>query len=302
MQALILLSLVGFGAQLINGSLGMGYGVTSTSALLLAGTTPALASATVNFSQVGSQLVSGYAHWRFGNLDWRVVRLIALPGALGAFAGATFLSWLAVEIARPLMALILLALGSYILVRFTVWGTARAAVSGHVPTGVLTPVGLVGGFLNSTAGGGWGPVGTSTLLATGRLEPRTVIGSVSAAEFAVVVAGSAGFIAGLGIGGINFHWVVVMLAGGVVAAPIAAWLARHIPGRLLGSLVGGLIVITNLHNLLGSGWISVPPAAQPAVYGAIGLVWAGSVAWSARAHRIATRPSTAAAQRVSRAS
>lgn len=293
MQALILLGLVGFGAQLINGSLGMGYGVTSTSALLVAGTTPALASATVNFSQVGSQLVSGYAHWRLGNVDWRVVWLIALPGALGAFAGATFLSWLAVELARPLMAVILLVLGCYILVRFTVWGTARASLSGHVPTGVLTPVGLVGGFLNSTGGGGWGPVGTSTLLATGRLEPRRVIGSVSAAEFGVVVAGSAGFMVGLGFGGINFHWVGVMLAGGVLAAPIAAWLARHIPGRMLGSLVGGLIVVTNLHNLLGSGWLAAPAGLQVASYGVAVLGWASCVAWSARAHRIATRSSLA---------
>ncbi|MFW5899289.1 MAG: sulfite exporter TauE/SafE family protein, partial [Jiangellaceae bacterium] len=96
--------------------------------------------------------------------------------------------------------------------------------------------------------------------------------------------------------------VVVMLAGGVIAAPIAAWLARHIPGRMLGSLVGGLIVITNLHNLLGTAWASAPPAAQAAVHGAVAVVWAGCIAWSARAHRIATRSADDAEQRVSRAS
>lgn len=291
MQVLLVLGLVGFGAQLINGSLGMGYGVTSTSALLLAGTTPALASATVNFSQVGSQLVAGYAHWRFGNVEWRVVRLIALPGALGAFVGAIFLSWLSTAAARPLMAMILLLLGCYILVRFTVRGNSRSATTGHVPTSLLTPVGLLGGFLNSTGGGGSGPVFTSALLATGRIEPRMVIGSMSAAEFAVVVAGSTGFVVGLGVTGINLHWVAVMLAGGVLAAPIAAWLARHIPGRMLGSLVGGLIVVTNLHNLLVSDWISVAPGARPAIYAAAVLVWGGCIAWSARAHRAAVRAS-----------
>lgn len=294
MPMLLVLGLVGFGGQLINSSLGMGYGVTSASALLLIGTVPALASATVNFSQVGSQLVSGYAHWRFGNVDWAVVKRIALPGAGGAFAGATFLSWLAVEVARPLMAIILLTLGVFILVRFTIWGTARGNLGKPIRTGLLTPVGLVGGFMNSTGGGGWGPIGTSALLATGRLEPRMVIGSISAAEFLVVLAGSVGFLVGLGLAGINFGWVLVMLAGGVLAAPIAAWLARHIPGRMLGSLAGGLIAVINLRNLFQSGWIEIAPAAQVVAMAAAVIGWAGAVAYSAMAHR-ATRNATVAA-------
>ena len=289
MQMLLVLGLVGFGAQLINSSLGLGYGVTSTSALLLIGTAPALASATVNFSQVGSQLVSGYAHWRFGNVDWSVVRRIAIPGAAGAFAGATFLSWLAVEVARPLMALILLTLGLYILIRFTVWGTSRGNLGKPLRSRFLTPVGLVGGFMNSTGGGGWGPIGTSALLASGRLEPRMVVGSISAAEFGVVVAGSAGFLVGLGLAGINLSWVAVMLLGGVVSAPIAAWLARHIPGRMLGSLAGGLVVFVNLRNLFQSGWIEVPSQLQAGLLVVAALGWAGAVAWSARAHRAARR-------------
>lgn len=284
MHILIVLGLVGFGAQLINSSLGMGYGVTSTSALLAVGTAPALASATVNLSQIGSQLVSGYAHWRFGNVDWDVVRRIALPGAAGAFVGALFLSWLSTEVAGRFMAVILLSLGGYILVRFTVWGVPRRRHGHRIRTGFLTPLGLVGGFMNSTGGGGWGPVGTTSLLATGRLTPRMVVGSISAAEFAVVTAGSAGFIVGLGLGGVNLHWVLVMLAGGIVAAPMAAWLTRHVPGRMLGSLIGGLIIVVNLRNLLYNEAVGSPAALAPLVLAIAALAWFAAVAYSARAH------------------
>lgn len=288
MPTLLLLAVVGFGAQAVNSSLGMGYGVTSTSALLALGTSPALASATVNLSQVGSQLVSGVAHWRFGNVDWRIVWRIGLPGAAGAFAGAVFLSWLSTAAAAPLMAGILFLLGGYLLVRFTLRGTPSGNLGKPLRSRFLAPLGLVGGFLNSTGGGGSGPVITSTLLASGRAEPRTVVGSISASEFAIVSAGSAGFLVGLGLTGINLAWVAVLLAGGVLAAPVAAWLARHLPARLLGSLVGGLIVVTNARTLLGLAEGSVSPAVEAATLAGLGLVWAGAIAWSARAHR-ATR-------------
>lgn len=284
MQTLLLLGIVGFAAQLINGSLGMGYGITSTSALLLIGTSPALASATVNLSQVGSQLASGIAHHRFGNVDWRIVRRIALPGAVGAFLGAFFLSWLSTEAARPLMTAILLVLGFYLLVRFTAFGTPRGRLGRPIHTGFLTPLGLVAGFMNSTGGGGWGPVGTTALLATGRLEPRKVIGSISVAEFAVVVAGSLGFAIGLGLGGINLHWVAIMLLGGVLAAPVAAWLAQRVPARMLGSLVGGLIIFTNTRNVFHGEWFAAAPGVEIAVTTAVLLLWAAAIAWSTRAH------------------
>jgi hypothetical protein len=253
-----------------------------------------VASATVNLSQVGSQLVSGVAHWRFGNVDWRIVWRIGLPGAAGAFAGATFLSWLSTEAAAPLMAGMLLLLGSYILVRFTVRGTPRRNFGRPLRSAFLAPLGLLGGFLNSASGGGWGPVGTSALLASGRTEPRTVIGSISAAEFAVVVAGSAGFLLGLGLGGINLSWVAVMLVGGVLSAPLGAWLARHIPPRMLGSLVGGLVVVTNARILLRLDGAAVPAVAEIAVLAGLGLIWVGAIGWSARAHLASRRSAPAA--------
>jgi uncharacterized protein len=293
--ALAMLGVVGFVAQLINSSLGMGYGVSATSVLLLLGTAPAVAAATVNVSQVGSQLVSGIAHWRLGNVDWPVVRRVAVPGAVGAFAGATFLSWLATDVTGPVMAGVLLTLGLYLMARFTLRGRARPRPTRRLRRRLLLPLGLCGGFLNSTGGGGWGPVGTTALLATGALSPRKVVGSISAAEFAVVLAGSAGFILGLGLAGVRLDWAAAMLAGGLLSAPIAAWLAAHIPPRLLGSLVAGLIVVTNLSTLLYGEWFMIP-RPLPALALTTGLLlWTAAVAWSVRtlrADRSATRRAT----------
>lgn len=284
MQTLILLGLVGLAAQLINGSLGMGYGATSTTMLLMLGTGPAAASATVNLSQVGSQLASGFAHWRFGNVDRRVVVRIAAPGAVGAFAGALLLSRLSSEAAGPLMSSILLALGLYLLLRFTLRDMPRPTGARPLRTAFLAPLGLVAGFMNSTGGGGWGPVGTTALLATGRLEPRKVIGSISVGEFAVVVAGSLGFAVGLGLEGIDLSWVGVMLLGGLLAAPVAAWLARMVPARPLGAMVGGLIVLTNTRVVLSAEWAQLPPLPSYALYAGILLAWAAAVAHCWRLH------------------
>ncbi|PRY01859.1 sulfite exporter TauE/SafE family protein [Allonocardiopsis opalescens] len=284
MRALVLLGIVGFLAQLVDGSLGMAYGVTSTTLLLAIGTNPAAASATVHLSEIGTTLASGVSHWRFGNVDWKVVRRIALPGAVGAFAGATFLSWLSTEAAEPVMAGILLALGVYILVRFTLWGTPRGNLGKPLRKRFLAPLGLVAGFVDSTGGGGWGPVGTPALLASGRIEPRKVVGSIDTSEFVIALAASLGFLIGLGSENIDFAWVGVLLLGGLVAAPIAAWLVRHVPPRVLGSLVGGVIVLTNVRTILRSDWVAAPELAQNLAYLFIALVWAAAVAFSVRAH------------------
>lgn len=285
MQTLVLLGFVGLLAQLVDGSLGMAYGVTSTTLLLIVGTSPAAASATVHLAEIGTTLASGLSHWRLGNVDWRVVRRIALPGAIGAFAGATFLSWLSTDAAAPLMAGILLTLGVYILVRFTAWGTPRGNLGKPVRRRFLAPLGLVGGFIDATGGGGWGPVGTPALLASGRIEPRKVIGSIDTSEFIIAFAASLGFLAGLGgSSGVNLAWAGVLLIGGVIAAPIAAWIVRHFPPRVLGSAVGGVIVLTNVRTILTSPWVDATPAAQQLAYVVLGVVWAAAVAWSLRAH------------------
>jgi uncharacterized membrane protein YfcA len=285
MRKLLLLALVGLGAQLVDGSLGMAYGVTSTTLLLAVGTNPAAASATVHLAEIGTTLVSGAAHWKFGNVDWKVVARIGIPGAIGAFAGATFLSGLSTETAAPLMSIILLVLGLYVLVRFTVAALPTAKLDKPLGKRFLAPLGLVAGFVDSTGGGGWGPVGTPAILASGRLEPRKTIGSIDTSEFLVAVAASAGFIIGIGSEGVSYTWVAALLLGGLVAAPIAAWLVRHIPPRVLGSLVGGVIILTNSRTLLRSDWIDAGDAVRYACYAVIYAAWAGAVAWSVSRHR-----------------
>jgi uncharacterized membrane protein YfcA len=285
MKTLIVLALAGLGAQLVDGSLGMGYGVTSTTLLLALGTNPAAASATVHLAEIGTNLASGLSHWRFGNVDWKVVAKIGVPGAVGAFVGATVLSNLSTEVAAPVMSLILLALGIYLLVRFTLRGIDKRQLGKPMRTRFLAPLGLAAGFVDATGGGGWGPVSTPAILASGRMEPRKTIGSIDTSEFLVSVSASVGFLLALGDQGINLLWVLGLLAGGLVAAPLAAWLVRYVPPRLLGAGVGGMIVLTNARSLLNSDWIGAPDAVRHAVYAVIYLTWAAAVAWSFREHR-----------------
>lgn len=283
MRSLILLALVGLGAQLVDGALGMAYGVTSTTLLLAIGTNPAAASATVHLAEIGTTLASGVSHWRFGNVDWRVVRRIGVPGAIGAFLGATVLSRLSTEVAAPVMSAILLTLGLYILVRFTVRGLRTDRLGVPLGKRFLAPLGLVAGFVDATGGGGWGPVGTPAILASGRMEPRKVIGSIDTSEFLVALAASLGFLVGIGSAGIDLRWTLALLAGGLVAAPVAAWLVRHVPPRVLGSAVGGLIVFTNIRTLMR--WQELDGTVQTPVFVTVALVWAGALAWSIKEHR-----------------
>jgi uncharacterized membrane protein YfcA len=284
-RALILLGLVGFAAQLVDGSLGMAYGVTSTTLLLAIGTNPAAASATVHLAEIGTTLASGVSHWRFNNIDWKVVAKIGIPGAIGAFAGATFLSGLSTEVAAPIMSIILLVLGLYVLIRFTAFGLPRGNLGKPLRKRFLAPLGLVAGFVDATGGGGWGPVGTPAILASGRLAPRKVIGSIDASEFLVAIAASVGFFFGIGSENIDFAWVAVLLIGGVIAAPIAAWLVRHIPPRILGSAVGGVIILTNVRTLLRSDWIDASGSVQAIAYITIAVIWAAAIAYSVREYR-----------------
>ncbi len=250
MQGLLILAIVGFFAQLVDGSLGMAYGVTSSTLLLAAGVAPASASAAVHLSEIGTTLVSGFSHHKLGNVDWRTVRIIAIPGGIGAFAGATILSSIDGDVAKPWVAALLLGLGLYVTFRFFILGGRRPQFRGLVSGFFLAPLGLVAGLMDAIGGGGWGPVGTTTLLSTGRLEPRKVVGSIDASEFIVALAGSVGFLLALGTAGVDFGFVIALLVGGVIAAPFAAWLVRLIPARVLGTAAGGVIVLTNVRTIL----------------------------------------------------
>ena len=278
MQKLLILGLFGLIAQLIDGTLGMAYGVTTTTLLLTAGAAPAIASATVHLAEVGTTLASGTAHWRFGNVDWRTVGLMAAPGAIGAFVGAVVLSSLSAEVAEPWVAAILFFLGLYILVRFS---RRRRRVEpqpgqGRLKAIFLSPLGAFAGLIDAMGGGGWGPIGTSSLLSSGRLEPRKVVGSIDTSEFLVTIGASAGFLVSLSFAEINLGWLVALLAGGLVAAPIAAWLVRRLPARVLGAAVGGLILVTNTKTF-GEA-IGAPVEALAVAYAVLIAVWLAAVA------------------------
>lgn len=285
MRKLIVLGFVGLVAQLIDGSLGMAYGVTSSTLLLAAGVAPAAASAAVHFSEIGTSLVSGFSHHKLGNVDWRTVSILAVPGFVGAFAGATFLVSLPADQAKPWVAGLLLVLGAYVIYRFLVLGGRRPTFRARPGARFLVPMGLVGGTLDSIGGGGWGPVGTTTLLSSGRLEPRKVIGSIDTSEFLVAVGGSLGFLWALGRQGIDWGYAGALLAGGVIAAPIAAWLIRHLAARILGVAAGGLIVLTNSKTILESAGASGLQVGLAAAV--IFVLWVTGIVWAVRQERLA---------------
>jgi uncharacterized protein len=298
MQTLIVLVIVGFLAQLVDGALGMAYGATSASLVLAAGLAPAAASASVHLAELGTTAVSGFSHWRFGNIDWRTVRRLGIPGAIGAFVGAVLLSNISSEIAKPWMASILLVLGVYILLRFTLKGAPQKEGRRYVRGRFVAPLGLGAGFIDATGGGGWGPVSTPTLIASGRMEPRKVIGSVDTSEFLVAFAASVGFLLALGSQGIKGSYVFALLAGGIVAAPIAAWFVRIVTAQLLGSAVGGLILLTNTRTMFEA--FDVSGDARNPVYLVLALTWIAAVSYVVYKHRrdglpLTNRPHPAAA-------
>ncbi|YAL84163.1 sulfite exporter TauE/SafE family protein [Dermacoccaceae bacterium W4C1] len=273
MVKFVLVAIAGLGAQLVDGALGMAYGVTSTSLLLAFGLSPAAASASVHLAEIGTTLASGTAHWKLNNVDWKLVAKLGVPGAVGAFAGATFLVNLSTEAAAPVMAGILLVLGLYVLIRFAIRPPAEILHLRPAPhtTKFLAPLGLVGGFVDATGGGGWGPVTTTTLLSRGKVAPRRVIGSVDTSEFLVSLAASLGFLWALGRQGIEFGFVAALLIGGLLAAPVAAWLVSRIPSALLGAAAGGLIVFTNTRTLANAYDLSDP--VRYGLYAVVVLAW-----------------------------
>lgn len=251
MKALILIALGGAIAQLVDGSLGMGFGATSTTMLIaLAAMNPAVASATVHVAELGTTLASGASHWKFKNVDWAVTRKLALPGAVGAFIGATLLANLSLAFAKPVTATILALIGVSLVVRFS-RGRRKIKPEGQVKNSTLTTLGFFGGFIDAAGGGGWGPVTSSTLMTIGKAEPRRIVGTVNTAEFLVTLAASAGFLLAMRDQILeNITAIGALLIGGVLAAPVAAWLVSIVNPTLLGGFVGTTLVLTNLGSLL----------------------------------------------------
>ncbi len=250
MERLLVFVAAGFLAQLIDGSLGMGFGVIGTSVLVAAGASAAAASAVIHAAKIGTALVSGASHWRFGNVHWRTVLLIGIPGAIGAYAGATLLSNVDGKQFAPITAGILFVLGGYMLARFAFGMTRKPTDPSHLKPHFLIPLGTVGGVVDAIGGGGWGPVTTPTLMTMGRMEPRKAIGSVSLSELLVAIAATLGFMMHHGPEEVEWGAVGALLLGAVIMAPFAAWVVKVMAPRVLGTFVGGLIVVLNARTIL----------------------------------------------------
>lgn len=253
---ILIFAIVGVVAQLVDGALGMAFGITATTLLIFSGLGPAHASAAVHLAEVGTTLFSGLSHWRLKNVHWPTVLALGAPGAIGAFMGAYVLSNLSAKAAEPVVSTLLVLLGAYVLVRSVAvpWkkdeNTQPVSTTRRSRFG-LEGLGLAGGFLDASGGGGWGPVTTSTLMSVGKAEPRRIIGTVNTAEFLVSVSASAGFVVGMG-SELSQNWqpVVGLLVGGAIAAPIAAWIVTIMKPEVLGGVVGALLMLLNSSRLV----------------------------------------------------
>jgi uncharacterized protein len=240
----LIFAIVGGAAQFVDGLLGMGFGVISASLLTVIGFSAVTASAGVHAAKVGTTAISGASHWHAGNVDWRVLITVGVPGAVGAFLGAVVLVNVSLSGARMWMAIVLFVLGVLIIMRY---GFGKSLIPAmKVRSRNLWPIGLVGGFVDATGGGGWGPVATPSLMTVTRHKPHRVVGTVSAAEFLVAVSASLGFIFGAAYSDIPWFAVLGLVLGGAVTAPIAARLAHKAPIRPLGVAVGGMVLIANI--------------------------------------------------------
>jgi uncharacterized membrane protein YfcA len=257
MNDLIWVALAGFAASLVDGALGMGFGPTSSSILLGTGLSPASVSTTVNLAKVVTGIVAALSHWRFRNVSRRLVLQLALPGCIGAILGVTVLSKVDGDTLRPALAVLLFVMGLRILWRFRKpmpSGNGGAGVEDaplrQLPSddrGVLV-AGAAGGVTNGMIGA-WGPVVTPYLMHR-RVAPRYAVGSVNTAEVAVAAMSVASLLTALGSGELDLSVVLAMLAGGVVAAPVAAWFVRHVPARPMGVAVAAMLLLTNARELV----------------------------------------------------
>jgi uncharacterized membrane protein YfcA len=231
---------VGFVAQLVDGALGMAYGVLTNTALLAMGLPPAHASALVHTAEVFTTSASAASHIYHRNVDWRRVARLGVAGVLGAILGAWVLSNIEATAARRFVYAYLLVMGLYIL-----WKSRRVALP-RTPAGWTAVLGFGAGFLDATGGGGWGPMTTTTLVGSGH-APRYSVGSVNAAEFFVTVSAATTFFTE--IGAVPLEHLIPLVLGGVLAAPFGGWFVKHVPARGLMMAVGVLIVTLSLVQL-----------------------------------------------------
>ena len=231
----------GFAAQLVDGALGMAFGVISNVLLISLGLPPAAASAGVHTVETFTTCVSGISHIVHRNVDWKLLARLALPGAIGAAIGAYVLTQINGATAKPFVLGYLTLIGLVLL-----WRGVRYPPQQR-PARIVEPVALVGGFLDSAGGGGWGPIVTGNLLVQGT-DPRRTIGTVNASEFLVTLTSTLTFVAALGVAAFTVP-TVGLLIGGVIAAPAGAWLVKHISPKPMLILVGVLLTLTSAYGI-----------------------------------------------------
>jgi uncharacterized membrane protein YfcA len=233
---------VGFAAQLVDGALGMAFGVISNTLLVgIFGIPPAVASQRVHVVECFTTAISGVSHLLHRNIDFRLFLRLLIPGVIGGVLGAYLLSNLQAGIVRPFVLLYLTGIGLYLLWRGIMYPPKLREAK------FVGPLGLIGGFLDAAGGGGWGPVVTSNLLIQGA-DPRKVVGTVSAVEFFLTVTVSAAFIYHLGIADLAGA-TLGLLIGGILAAPIGAFVARHFPPKRMLIMVGVVLTLTSLYGV-----------------------------------------------------
>ncbi len=246
-MTVLLYFIIGFAAQMIDGALGMAYGVTSRTLLQsVAKVPPVTASAIVHFSEIPATCVSGFSHIRYKNYNLKLLYKLAIPGVIGGATGAFFLSSYG-ETLEPFVCAYLIVMGVRIVAEGFSRQDTRFGLSGKL---VVYPIAFAGGFLDAVGGGGWGPVLVSSLLAKGE-DNKKIIGSVNISEFFVTAFEAMVFVATLGNLSSYLKTVGCLVAGNVVAAPIAAKLCLGINEKFLFLLVGGLIIALNVYNFIG---------------------------------------------------
>ena len=239
---------VGLIAQFIDGTLGMAYGVSASTALISIGVSSAMASASVHTAEVVTTLASGTSHLKFGNVDRKMALRLLIPGVLGGIVGAIVSTSVSGTPLSVIVGFVLLTMGIIIVIKFL--RRNHASVSTSNPSSkTLVPLGLAAGFSDALGGGGWGPIATTTLVAN-NVKTNCAIGSVNFAEFFVTTAETITFM--VLIGPSNFNWLIVLglMAGGLVCAPLAAWMCRKLPHRILGVFVGATVILLSIRMIL----------------------------------------------------
>lgn len=234
--------MVGLVAQIVDGALGMAYGITATTFLLSSGYSPAIASASVHIAEIFTTGASGLSHWQMGNVNKKLFRALIFPGIIGGITGVFLITHMDASVVRPWIAIYLLVMGFYVFIKAFKIVTFKSDVKKRK----IFSLAFFGGFIDSLGGGGWGSVVSSNLLGSGH-EPRKTIGSVNSAEFFLTASTGASFAVLIGIS----YWEIIagLIVGGIIAAPIAAKITAKLPVKFLMIFVGAMIMMLSSINI-----------------------------------------------------